>query len=67
MSHNPRYQWPDRFQLVFFDCPTKNGDCRENEIIKVGCLFTFWILSLRGRSNDPNNVRDFKSTFYGTN
>ena len=31
------------FQPGFFDCSPKNGECRENEIIKVGCLFTFLI------------------------
>ena len=41
---------PVGFQLDFFYCPSKNGGCQEKEIIKVGCLFTFWILSLRGRS-----------------
>ena len=29
------------FQLEFVYCPSKDGDCRENEIIIVGCLFTF--------------------------
>ena len=30
---------PVEFQLECFDCSSKNGECRENEIIKVGCLF----------------------------
>ena len=45
---------PAGFQPRFFDCSAKNGECWENEIIKVGCLFTFligeWhILPLTGR------------------
>ena len=28
------------FRLNFY-CPSKNGECRENGIIKLGCLFTF--------------------------
>ena len=31
------------FQPGFFDCSPKNGECWENEIIKVGSLFTFLI------------------------
>ena len=43
-----------RISARFFDCSSKNGECLENEIIKVGCLFTFligeWhILPLTGR------------------
>ena len=32
---------PVGFQPGFFDCSSKNGECWENEIIKVGCLCTF--------------------------
>ena len=32
-----------RISAWIFDCSSKNGECRENEIIKVGCLFTFLI------------------------
>ena len=51
----PRWRMtPVWFQPGFFDCSSKNGECWENEIIKVGCLFTFligeWhILPLTGR------------------
>ena len=32
-----------RISARIFDCSPKNGECWENEIIKVGCLFTFLI------------------------
>ena len=30
-----------RIQLEYFGCPSKNGECKENETIKSGYLFTF--------------------------
>ena len=51
---------PVGFQPGFFDCSSKNGECRENEIIKVGCLFTFLIdenISCHSQAEkSPSNV-----------
>ena len=33
---------PVGFQLEFFDSPSKNEECLENKIIKVGCRLIFW-------------------------
>ena len=66
--HTPQVTYaPVGFQPEFTYCPSKNGECSENEIIKVGCLFTFLkgelqILPLTGRKN-PSNVRCSNSAF----
>ena len=55
-SQGNKCMTPVGYQPGFFDCSSKNGECWENKIIKVGCLFTFligewYILPLTGYSH----------------
>ena len=54
------------FQLDFFYCHSKNRDCRENEIIRVGCLKGNDRSCHSVTEKNPTNIGGIKSTFYGT-
>ena len=48
---------PVGFQLEIFDCPSKNGDCRENGIIIIGFFFHFWKVNDRSCHSEAEQKR----------
>ena len=48
---------PVEIQLEFFDCPSKNGECWENEVIEVGYLSLFWMVNDRSWHSQAENIQ----------